>query len=38
MDEEFEFDVAFLFHSADEGLAIQLNDLLQDRFRTFIYS
>lgn len=35
---KFEFDVAFSFHSADEGLATQLNDLVQDRFSTFLYS
>lgn len=35
---EFEFDVAFSFHSLDEGRATQLNDLVQDRFNTFIYS
>jgi hypothetical protein len=35
---DFEFDVAFSFHSLDEGLAIQVNDLLQDQFKTFIYS
>jgi hypothetical protein len=33
-----EYDVAFSFHSIDEGLATQLNDLLQDRFKTFLYS
>jgi hypothetical protein len=37
-ESDFEFDVAFSFHSLDEGLATQLNDLLQDRFKTFIYS
>jgi hypothetical protein len=34
----FEFDVAFSFHSKDEALAQQLNDLLSDRFSTFLYS
>ena len=34
----FEFDVAFSFHSLDESLVTQLNDLLQDRFKTFLYS
>ena len=34
---EFEYDVAFSFHSLDEGLAAELNDLLQDRFKTFLY-
>jgi hypothetical protein len=36
--EEFEFDVAFSFHSLDESLANELNDRLQDRFKTFLYS
>ena len=35
---DFEFDVAFSFHSLDEGLATELSDLLQDRFKTFLYS
>jgi hypothetical protein len=35
---KFEFDVAFSFHSLDESLAAQLNDRLQDRYRTFLYS
>lgn len=35
---QFEYDVAFSFHSEDETLAQQLNDKLQDRFRTFLYS
>jgi hypothetical protein len=34
----YEYDVAFSFHSIDEGLAEQLNDLLQDRCKTFLYS
>ncbi|CAN7328808.1 hypothetical protein LJR231_001799 [Phyllobacterium sp. LjRoot231] len=39
MDENgFLYDVAFSFHSLDEGIATQLNDLLSDRFKTFIYS
>jgi len=37
-NETFEFDVAFSFHSKDEPLAQQLNDLLSDRLSTFIYS
>jgi hypothetical protein len=36
--DNFEYDVAFSFHSLDEGLAVQLNDRLQDRYRTFLYS
>jgi hypothetical protein len=34
----FEYDVAFSFHSLDEGTAAQLNDRLQGRYRTFLYS
>jgi hypothetical protein len=34
----FKYDIAFSFHSKDEGLATALNDKLQDRFATFIYS
>jgi hypothetical protein len=34
----FDYDVAFSFLARDEGLALQLNDLLQDRVRTFIYT
>jgi hypothetical protein len=36
--EAFNYDVAFSFLSADEPLAAQLNDILQDRLRTFLYS
>jgi hypothetical protein len=36
-DREFEYDVAFSFHSTDERLASALNDRLRDRFNTFIY-
>lgn len=38
MDEEFEYDVAFSFAAQDEALALQLNDLVSDRLKTFIYS
>jgi hypothetical protein len=34
----FIYDVAFSFLSEDEPLAIQINDLLQDRLETFLYS
>ncbi|MER9968122.1 hypothetical protein [Mesorhizobium sp. M0060] len=34
----FKYDVAFSFHSVDENLVVALNDLLQDRFKTFLYS
>lgn len=35
---DFKYDVAFSFVAGDEGLAAQLNDLLQDRLKTFLYS
>ena len=35
---EYKYDVAFSFLAQDEGLATELNDLLQDRVRTFLYS
>jgi hypothetical protein len=35
---EYKYDVAFSFLAQDEGLASELNDLLQDRVRTFLYS
>lgn len=38
MADNFEYDVAFSFHSLDENVAIQINDRLQDRYRTFLYS
>jgi hypothetical protein len=38
MSKTFRYDVAFSFLAEDEGLAMQLNDLLQDRFKTFVYS
>src|SRR3990172_9377256 len=39
MDEkEYKYDVAFSFLEEDEALAKELNDLLQDRVRTFLYS
>jgi hypothetical protein len=34
----FKYDVALSFHSKDEQLATNLNDKVQDRFNTFIYS
>ena len=34
----FEYDIAFSFTTDDEGIATQLNDRLQDRYRTFLYS
>jgi hypothetical protein len=35
---EYTYDVAFSFLAQDEGLATELNDPLQDRVRTFLYS
>ncbi len=37
-ERDYEYDVAFSFHSADETLATELNDLIQDRFDTFLYT
>jgi hypothetical protein len=34
----YKFDVAFSFLAKDERLATQINDLLQDRVKTFLYS
>jgi len=34
----YEYDVAFSFLSQDEPLATTLSELLQDRYRTFLYS
>ncbi|MTD95509.1 hypothetical protein GIW81_14310 [Hyphomicrobium sp. xq] len=38
MSVDYEYDVAFSFHSTDEALATELNDLLEGRFKTFLYS
>lgn len=38
MTDDFEYDVAFSFTQQDETLAQQINDLLADRMKTFIYS
>jgi hypothetical protein len=35
---DFQYDIAFSFTKEDEGIATQINDLLQDRYRTFLYS
>ena len=35
---EYKFDVAFSFLAQDEALAIEINDLLQERVKTFLYS
>lgn len=37
-DVPFKYDVAFSFLAGDEGVAVQLNDLLQGRMITFLYS
>lgn len=38
VEKTFEFEVAFSFLEENEGLAYEINDLIQDRFKTFIYS
>jgi len=38
MAHQFDYDVAFSFLSQDEAAAMQINDRLQDRYRTFLYS
>jgi hypothetical protein len=35
---QFKYDVAFSFLKEDEALATELNDLIQDRLLTFLYS
>ncbi len=37
-DKIYEYEVAFSFLSQDEALATQINDLLQDSIKTFLYS
>jgi hypothetical protein len=36
--DDFEYDVAFSFVKEDEPLATELNDLLQERLKSFLYS
>lgn len=36
--QQYKYDVAFSFLAQDEPFATQLNDLLQDRVQTFLYS
>jgi len=36
--ERYKYDVAFSFLHQDERLATEINDLIQDRFQTFLYS
>jgi len=38
VENKYLYDVAFSFLAEDEELATQLNDLIQDRVRTFLYS
>ena len=38
IETEFKYDVAFSFCEEDEADATRLNDLLQDRLSTFLYS
>lgn len=35
---EYKYEVAFSFLKKDEGLANQINDLIQDKLNTFLYS
>ena len=35
---KYKYDVAFSFLAEDEDLATQINDLIQDRVNTFLYS
>jgi len=35
---KYEFEVAFSFLQVDEKLATEINDLIQDKFATFLYS
>lgn len=37
-EKKFKYDVAFSFLAEDEGLVTQINDLIQDRVITFLYS
>lgn len=37
-NENYKYEVAFSFLAKDESLATQINDLLQDRLKTFLYS
>jgi hypothetical protein len=36
--EDFNFEVAFSFHSKDQTKAVRINNLLKDRYKTFIYT
>ena len=37
VDKSYEYEFAFSFLQNDEGLAHEINDLIQDRYSTFIY-
>lgn len=37
-EQKFKYEVAFSFLQNDEPIAYEINDLIQDRFSTFIYS
>jgi len=37
-NDTYEYEVAFSFLNEDEELAFRINDLIQDRVKTFIYS
>jgi hypothetical protein len=37
-DKKYKYDVAFSFVKDDEPLATAINDLIQDRVSTFLYS
>lgn len=37
-EKKYDFEVAFSFLNQDEGLAYELNDLIQDKYKTFLYS
>jgi hypothetical protein len=37
-ESKFEYDVAFSFLQKDEGIVQEINDLICDRYKTFIYS
>jgi len=37
-DIKYQYEVAFSFLHGDESIAYEINDLIQDRFSTFIYS
>ncbi len=38
IDVKYKYEVAFSFLQSDEKIAYQINDLIQDRFSSFIYS